>query len=133
MPTYEYKCSNCGHKFEKYQSITAAPIKVCPSCGKRTAQRLIGTGAGVIFKGSGFYTTDYRSDSYKERAKSDKESAKPAAETSTAASGNGQSNKSDSAKPAASESKPAAEKPAAAPAAPAPPNKPKSSSAKRAR
>jgi putative FmdB family regulatory protein len=133
MPTYEYKCSNCGHKWDKFQSITAAPIKLCPACGKRTAQRLIGTGAGVIFKGSGFYTTDYRSDSYKERAKSDKESAKPAATPPVPApSGNGleksDSAKPDTAKPAATESKPAAP---AAPAAPA--KQAKSSSAKRAR
>jgi putative FmdB family regulatory protein len=128
MPTYEYRCSHCGHKFEKFQSIMAAPIKVCPACAKRTAQRLIGTGSGVIFKGSGFYQTDYRSDSYKERAKSDSEAAKPAAETSPPASGNGQAAKPETAKPAASaETKPAEPKPAP------PANKAKSSSAKRAR
>ena len=71
MPTYEYKCSSCGQKFEKFQSITAAPIKKCPHCGKNTAQRLIGTGAGLIFKGSGFYITDYRSEGYKEKAKAE--------------------------------------------------------------
>lgn len=71
MPTYEYECPDCGHKFEKFHSITAAPIKKCPACGKNKVQRLIGTGAGLIFKGSGFYITDYRSDSYKEKAKSE--------------------------------------------------------------
>ena len=71
MPTYEYKCSSCGQKFEKFQSITAAPIRKCPHCGKSTAQRLIGTGAGLIFKGSGFYITDYRSEGYKEKAKAE--------------------------------------------------------------
>jgi len=71
MPTYEYKCKSCGQKFEKFQSITAAPIKKCPHCGKNTAQRLIGTGAGLIFKGSGFYITDYRSEGYKEKAKAE--------------------------------------------------------------
>src|SRR5689334_2601945 len=71
MPTYEYECSNCGNRFEKFQSITAAPIKKCPHCGKNTAQRLIGTGAGLIFKGSGFYITDYRSEGYKEKAKAE--------------------------------------------------------------
>ena len=71
MPTYEYKCSNCGHAFEKFQSITAAPIKKCPACGKNTAKRLIGTGAGLIFKGRGFYITDYRSEGYKEKAKAE--------------------------------------------------------------
>jgi putative FmdB family regulatory protein len=71
MPTYEYRCSACGHKFEKFQSITAAPIKQCPECKKNKAQRLIGTGAGLIFKGSGFYITDYRSEGYKEKAKAE--------------------------------------------------------------
>src|ERR1700709_1934320 len=71
MPTYEYRCSNCGHEFEKFQSIKAAPIKECPACGQPTAQRLISKGGGLIFKGSGFYITDYRSDAYKNSAKSD--------------------------------------------------------------
>ena len=71
MPTYEYKCSACGHAFEKFQSITAAPLKKCPKCGKNQARRLIGTGAGLIFKGSGFYITDYRDSSYKDKAKAD--------------------------------------------------------------
>lgn len=71
MPTYEYQCSACGHRFEKFQSITAAPVKKCPECGKSKVQRLIGTGAGLIFKGSGFYITDYRSEGYKNSAKAD--------------------------------------------------------------
>jgi len=71
MPTYEYQCDACGTKFEKFQSITAPPIKKCPKCGKNKVRRLISTGAGLIFKGSGFYITDYRSDSYKEKAKSE--------------------------------------------------------------
>jgi len=74
MPTYEYQCSQCGHAFEEFQSITAQPIKKCPSCGKNKVQRLIGCGAGLIFKGSGFYETDYRSENYKKAAKSEKES-----------------------------------------------------------
>ena len=65
MPTYEYLCDNCGHDFEKFQSITARPLRKCPDCGKNQLKRLIGTGAGVIFKGSGFYETDYRSEGYK--------------------------------------------------------------------
>lgn len=69
MPTYEYSCENCGHSFEKMQSITARAIRKCPKCRKSTLKRLIGTGAGIIFKGSGFYATDYRSDSYKQAAK----------------------------------------------------------------
>ncbi len=71
MPTYEYRCEACGHEFEKFQSITAEPIKKCPICGKNRCKRLIGIGAGLIFKGSGFYITDYRSSGYKERAKAE--------------------------------------------------------------
>ena len=72
MPTYEYKCANCDHLMEAFQSITANPLKKCPECGKLKLQRLLGTGAGLIFKGSGFYETDYRSDSYKKGADSEK-------------------------------------------------------------
>ncbi len=72
MPTYDYMCKNCEHKFERFQSITARPIRKCPECGKLKLQRLIGAGAGVIFKGSGFYQTDYRSESYKKAAESEK-------------------------------------------------------------
>jgi putative FmdB family regulatory protein len=71
MPTYEYLCDACGNQFERFQSITAAPIKKCPKCGKNKVRRLIGTGAGLIFKGSGFYITDYRDQGYKEKAKSE--------------------------------------------------------------
>lgn len=71
MPTYEYKCFACDHVFEQFQSITAKPIKRCPQCGKSKVKRLLGTGAGLIFKGSGFYITDYRSESYKNSAKAD--------------------------------------------------------------
>lgn len=84
MPTYEYKCQACEHQFEKFQSITADPIKECPACGKKKVKRLIGTGGGIIFKGSGFYITDYRSDGYKSAAKSDGGStSKPADSSST--------------------------------------------------
>ena len=71
MPTYEYRCQACEHEFEEFQSITASPLKKCPKCGKLRLKRLIGTGAGIIFKGSGFYETDYRSESYKSAAKAD--------------------------------------------------------------
>ena len=71
MPTYDYVCNGCGAEFEEFQSITAAPLRKCPHCGARKLKRLIGTGAGIIFKGSGFYETDYRSDSYKQAAKAD--------------------------------------------------------------
>jgi putative FmdB family regulatory protein len=75
MPTYDYECGSCGHRYELFQSITAKPVKKCPSCAKPTAKRLIGTGASIIFKGSGFYQTDYRSESYKKAAKADAEAA----------------------------------------------------------
>lgn len=78
MPTYDYQCGACGHRFELFQSITANPVRKCPECGKNKVQRLIGTGAALIFKGSGFYQTDYRSESYKKAAKADSSSAKPA-------------------------------------------------------
>ena len=71
MPTYEYECGACGHRFEKYQSMTEKAIKKCPECGKAKAQRVISGGAGVLFKGSGFYQTDYRSKGYNESAKKD--------------------------------------------------------------
>ena len=73
MPTYDYVCDACEHEFEEFQSITAKPLKKCPECGKNKLRRLIGTGAGIIFKGSGFYETDYRSDSYKKSQKADSE------------------------------------------------------------
>ncbi|MBP7051615.1 MAG: zinc ribbon domain-containing protein [Phycisphaerae bacterium] len=68
MPTYEYVCEACGHAFDEFQSITAKPLRKCPQCGKSALKRLIGTGAGIIFKGSGFYCTDYRGESYKKAA-----------------------------------------------------------------
>ncbi len=74
MPTYEYKCLACDSQFERFQGITAPPIEECPECNGKV-KRLIGAGAGLIFKGSGFYTTDYRSDGYKESAKKDKNSS----------------------------------------------------------
>ena len=74
MPTYDYECRACGHAFEKFQSITADPVRKCPTCGENKVRRLIGTGGAVIFKGSGFYVTDYRSESYKSAAKADSKS-----------------------------------------------------------
>ncbi len=72
MPFYEYKCSNCGHELEELQSITAPALVKCPECGKDTLQRLIGTGAGLIFKGSGFYLTDYKNNNSKSRGGGEK-------------------------------------------------------------
>ncbi|RMF08603.1 MAG: zinc ribbon domain-containing protein [Candidatus Neomarinimicrobiota bacterium] len=63
MPTYEYKCANCGHYFETFQSIKDDPVRTCPQCGEDTVQRLISSGTGLIFKGSGFYLTDYKHQS----------------------------------------------------------------------
>jgi len=77
MPTYEYVCEKCGHRFEAFQSMTAPKLTDCPVEGCEGAvKRLLGTGAGVIFKGGGFYQTDYRSESYKKAAKQESEGAK---------------------------------------------------------
>jgi len=83
MPTYEYICEDCGCNFEQFQSITARPLRVCPMCKKRELKRLIGTGSGVIFKGSGFYQTDYRSESYRKAEKSATDTAEKKTETNT--------------------------------------------------
>jgi putative FmdB family regulatory protein len=72
MPTYDYECDACHHKFELFQGINDPLKKKCPECGKSKLRRLFGTGAAIMFKGSGFYQTDYRSDSYKKRASEDK-------------------------------------------------------------
>ena len=72
MPTYEYQCRSCAQRFEARQSITARPRSRCPRCGKKM-DRLISTGAGFLFKGSGFYTTDYRSKPYREAAQKDRD------------------------------------------------------------
>ena len=76
MPTYAYECEACGHRFEKFQSMTARALRKCPECGAQKLQRLIGPGAGIIFKGSGFYETDYRSQSYKAGQSSEEKSQK---------------------------------------------------------
>ncbi len=116
MPTYEYQCQACQHEFEKFQPMSAAPIKKCPSCGKSKVRRLIGAGAGLIFKGSGFYITDYRDAGYQAKAKADTAEGKPAETKSTdAKAGDTKSDAKPSetkaeAKPA--ESKPADSKPA---------------------
>ena len=98
MPTYDYECKNCQHTWEAFQSIKADPIKKCPECGKNQARRVIGPGAGIIFKGSGFYITDYRSDSYKKAASADaKSSDSHKSDTSSSSESKGKSKKSKSA------------------------------------
>lgn len=82
MPTYQYKCLECDHRFELFQSMTDDPVTKCEKCGGRV-KRLIGTGAGFIFKGSGFYCTDYRSDSYRQGASRDKSASSPTTSTSS--------------------------------------------------
>jgi len=74
MPTYDYLCDACDHSFELFQSITAPVKRKCPECGKLKLRRLIGPGAAIVFKGSGFYTTDYRSESYRKAAAAEKTS-----------------------------------------------------------
>ena len=77
MPTYDYICDGCGHAFELFQSMTDPLKKTCPKCKKKKLRRLIGTGGAIVFKGSGFYKTDYRSESYKKGAAADSNAAKP--------------------------------------------------------
>jgi putative FmdB family regulatory protein len=77
MPTYDYECTACSHKFEEFQSMMAKVLRKCPACKKPKLRRLLGTGAAIIFKGSGFYQTDYRSESYKSGAKAEESKAAP--------------------------------------------------------
>lgn len=110
MPTYDYVCDACQHAFEEFQSMTAAPLKKCPACSKNKLRRLIGTGAGIIFKGSGFYETDYRSEGYKRSQKAESDASSPK-ETKTEGKSEGKSD-------AKSESTPAPKAEAAKPAKP---------------
>ena len=126
MPTYDYQCSNCEHAWEAFQSMSARPLKKCPNCGKQTAKRLIGIGAGVIFKGGGFYETDYRDGKYAADAKKD-------SGESSAGEGKAGDTKDDKAETKAEsktdskpESKPAETKPESKPAAKKPAAKSKS-------
>jgi len=97
MPTYDYVCDACDHQFEAFESIKADPQTLCPACSKTSLRRKIGPGAAILFKGTGFYQTDYRSDSYKKAAKADSssasssggDSAKPAASSSSSSGGGG--------------------------------------------
>ena len=99
MPTYDYRCNACGHQFELFQGITENKKRTCPECGKLKLERLFGTGAGILFKGSGFYETDYRSSSYKEAAAKDKKASEPKksdTKSSNSSSKKGSKSKKDS-------------------------------------
>lgn len=123
MPTYEYRCSNCNHELEEFQSINAKPLKKCPQCGKSELQRLISLGGGVIFKGSGFWQTEYRSENYKKGAEAEKKSSETKTETK---SDSKTETKPDAKSETKSEtSKPAPEKPARTDVKPAPKKKSK--------
>lgn len=115
MPTYEYECTDCGHVMEIMQSITARPKRKpddpCAGCGKRAPiRRLLGAGAAVLFKGSGFYETDYRSESYKKAAEAEKKQPADSAQSDGKKS---DSTKPGDAKSTAAEKKPAKKKPSA--------------------
>ncbi len=113
MPTYEYECTACGKRFEAFQSIKEAPIKKCEHCKKNTARRLISAGAGLIFKGSGFYITDYKSKGAKDdaaKAEKAEKSEKPGGTDSKSESGSGDAKPSKVAEPK-SDAKPASAKP----------------------
>ncbi|MFN0136004.1 MAG: FmdB family zinc ribbon protein, partial [Phycisphaerae bacterium] len=132
MPTYEYACDACSHEFEQFQSITAGPLKKCPSCGKSKLRRLISIGGAVLFKGSGFYETDYRSEAYTKAKEAD---SKPATDTSAKKDADTTKSSADSkatdskptdskaAESKSTDSKPAKEKSDAKPAKPEPPTK----------
>ena len=93
MPTYDYICDACGHEFEAFESIKADPQTICPSCHEARLRRKIGPGAAILFKGSGFYQTDYRSESYKKGADADKSAGSPAKSSETkSADSSGSSN-----------------------------------------
>lgn len=111
MPTYEYQCAACGHRFELFQQMSDPVRRKCPKCEKLKLERLIGTGAGVLFKGSGFYETDYRSESYRKAAEAETKPAgddkKGSSDAKPTAASNGESKsktKSESKKPKSGES-----------------------------
>jgi len=87
MPTYDYRCAQCAHEFELFQSMKDPVKRKCPECGKPALERLIGTGAAVLFKGSGFYQTDYRSESYKKGQEAEKKATEPKSEGGSCACG----------------------------------------------
>lgn len=98
MPTYDYECDACGHEMELFQSITEDPVKKCPECKKNKLRRLFGTGAAIMFKGSGFYETDYRSDSYKKDAAADKKKSDSSSSKSDSKKSSGKSDSGSNSK-----------------------------------
>jgi putative FmdB family regulatory protein len=98
MPTYEYHCDACEHHFDEFQSITESPLKKCPKCNKPKLRRIFGTGAAILFKGSGFYQTDYRSESYKSAAKAEEAKSAPPAESAKSADAAPANGKADTGK-----------------------------------
>lgn len=103
MPTYDYECDACQYTWELFQRISEDPVKACPECKKKKARRLFGTGAAIMFKGSGFYETDYRSESYKKGADKDKKSS---SDSKSDSSSKKSDSKSDTKSSSKSDSKP---------------------------
>ena len=101
MPTYEYVCRACRHEFERFQPITSSPVRTCPKCGRKRVERKIGIGAAVLFKGGGFYETDYRSESYRKTEEAEKKESEKASEKAS------EKKPADSAKPTDSKVVPA--------------------------
>jgi putative FmdB family regulatory protein len=102
MPTYEYLCESCGKRFDYFQKMTDSPLKRCLCCRRGKVKRLIGTGAGIIFKGNGFYCTDYRSDNYQKAAKKDSSSSSSSDGSAAAKPDKPKSDAATKTKPAAS-------------------------------
>ena len=98
MPTYDYQCEACGHEFELFQSMSASVKRKCPECSKLKLKRLIGTGSGVLFKGSGFYETDYRSKSYEKDKAADKPKSSSEGDSSKSSSSDSSKSKSTDSK-----------------------------------
>jgi putative FmdB family regulatory protein len=98
MPTYEYHCDGCEHHFDEFQSFSEEPLKKCPQCHKKKLRRVIGSGAAILFKGSGFYQTDYRSESYKSAAKAETEAKGGTNSTANSSDTNGTGSAEKSAK-----------------------------------
>lgn len=98
MPTYDYACDACDHRFEEFQAMKDEPLTKCPSCGKKKLRRLFGTGAALLFKGDGFYITDYRSEGYKAAAKAEGEKSGAGASKASDAGSTGKASETPSAK-----------------------------------